>query len=67
MTPMEEFTQWCTTERSTLRQQLAAYEAGEINLRERSAGAWVDKSDEEVKRLKKAIADLDVIIKRLLS
>ncbi len=68
MSALEELIQWCTKERAKLRRQLEAYEAGKMNLRQRSLGAaWVDKTDSEIKRLKKNIADLDATLKRLTS
>ncbi len=66
MTALEEFIQWCTRERAKLRRQLAEYESGKMRLRHRSVGAaWVDKTDQEIKRLRKNIADLDAALKRL--
>ena len=66
MTALEEFMRWCSKERTKLRRQLAEYESGKMRLRHRSVGAaWVDKTDQEIKRLKKNIADLDATLKRL--
>jgi hypothetical protein len=65
MTGLEEFIEWCATERAELRRQLEAYESGEMNLRHRSVGAaWIDRTAQEIRRVKKNIADLDAVLKR---
>jgi hypothetical protein len=66
MNALEEFFRWCTKERAKLRRQLEAYESGRASQWQRSVGAaWVDKTDQEIKRLKKNIADLDATLKRV--
>jgi hypothetical protein len=66
VTALEEFLQWCARELIKLRTQLRQYESGNMTLQQRSAGAaWVDRTDQEIVRLKKNIADLEAVVKRL--
>lgn len=66
MAAMDEFILWCTNERTKLRRQLEAYESGKLSQRHRSVGAaWIDRTPQEIRRLKKNIADLDAVLQRL--
>jgi hypothetical protein len=68
MTALEEFIQWCTKDRAKLRGQLKAFESGQRSVRHRSIGpawTWVDRTDQEIRRLKKSAGDLDALLTRL--
>jgi hypothetical protein len=66
MSALEEFMRWCSKERTKIRRQLADYESGKISQRQGTQGeAWVDRTDQEIRRLKRKLADLDAVLKRL--
>jgi hypothetical protein len=65
---LEQFIEWCTKERAKLSRRLDDYESGAMKLRRRDAGAgWSDSTEEEIRRLKKSIADLDGVLNRQIN
>ena len=66
MAELDEFILWCTKERTKLQRQLEAYQSRKMSQHHRSIGAaWIDRTPQEIRRLKKNIADLDAVLMRL--